>query len=153
MLGEIWKKYKMCRESAGYTQEAVAEKLSIGVRSIAAYESGERQAPDDIVAGMAKIYNAPLLAYQHLKATSVLKDYLPELDTLHTHGDMAFQLALVEDEIKGIYEITKDILRDGFVSEKEKPDWDTNNKRIKDIVGKLLSVLAFSKRVDLEGCS
>ena len=50
--------YKICRKSAGFTQEAAAERLGISVESLRAYETGQRVPPDEVVETMSDLYNA-----------------------------------------------------------------------------------------------
>lgn len=64
--------YKSARRSAGLTQEAAAERLSISVESIRAYENGGRIPSNDIVERMVVCYNIQYLAVEHLHETNVL---------------------------------------------------------------------------------
>ena len=47
--------YKICRKSAGFTQEAAAERLGISVESLRAYETGQRVPPDEVVETMPPV--------------------------------------------------------------------------------------------------
>ena len=72
--------YKICRKSAGLTQEAAAERLGISVESLRAYETGQRIPPNQVVRLMAILYNAVYLALQHLQETDDLyKSVVPEI--------------------------------------------------------------------------
>jgi len=51
--------YKLARKEAGLTQEEAAEKLHVGVRTLAEYESGRVRPNDDIVEMMTRIYGTP----------------------------------------------------------------------------------------------
>ena len=64
--------YKSARKAAGLTQEAAAERLSISVESIRAYETGQRIPPNDVVERMVICYNTQYLAYEHLHETNAL---------------------------------------------------------------------------------
>ena len=64
--------YKIQRRAVGYTQEAAAERLGISVESLRAYETGQRVPPDWVVELMSILYNAPYLAYQHLRETNAI---------------------------------------------------------------------------------
>lgn len=57
--------YKICRKSAGFTQEAAAERLGISVESLRAYETGQRVPPDEVVETMSDLYNALHLIVRH----------------------------------------------------------------------------------------
>lgn len=72
--------YKTAREVAGMTQERAAAALNLSVRSLAAYETGERIPHDDIVVRMVDLYNFQQLAVQHLRSNSELaRRILPDL--------------------------------------------------------------------------
>ena len=64
--------YKTARDVAGLTQERAAAALHLSVRSLAAYETGERIPHDDIVVRMVDVYNFQQLAIQHMRANSEL---------------------------------------------------------------------------------
>ena len=72
--------YKTAREVAGMTQERAAAALNLSVRSLAAYETGERTPHDDIVGRMVDLYNFQQLAVQHMRANSELaRRIIPEV--------------------------------------------------------------------------
>lgn len=64
--------YKTCRQAAGLTQEAAAERMGISVESLRAYENGYRIPPNDVVELMIILYNAQHLAALHLRETNAL---------------------------------------------------------------------------------
>jgi len=55
------------RHRAGLSQHAAAERLHVGRRALAYYESGERTPPPEVVRAAARLYRAPelLLALVH----------------------------------------------------------------------------------------
>lgn len=59
--------YKVARLKAGITQEVASELLHISMKSISDYERGKTIPPDDVVCNMVTLYQAPWLAYVHLK--------------------------------------------------------------------------------------
>jgi len=72
--------YQAARLAAGITQERAAELICVSVRSIAAYEQGERIPADDIVVKMVEVYDTQFLAYQHLRINMELaRGLLPEV--------------------------------------------------------------------------
>ena len=72
--------YKTARDVAGMTQERAAAALHLSVRSLAAYETGERIPHDDIVVRMVDVYNFQQLAVQHMRANSELaRRIIPEV--------------------------------------------------------------------------
>lgn len=138
---------KLCRETAGYTQVQAAELLNVCERTLSDYENGGR-VPDEIVAKMAEEYNAPMLAWWHLKETSVLGRYLPELIMPATHNDMAFQLVLAEDEIVKVVAGVKEILSNGRIDDDEWSKFAEQRSLINKTAGKLLSVLIYADQLE-----
>lgn len=53
--------YKVCRTSAGLTQEQAAELLGVAPRTLSDYENERTRVPDDIVDAMSRIYKEPRL--------------------------------------------------------------------------------------------
>lgn len=81
MTDSVQSIYKTAREFAGLTQERAATALHISVRSLAAYESGERIPADDVVVRMVDLYSYNQLAVQHLRQTSELaRRVVPDLN-------------------------------------------------------------------------
>ena len=64
--------YKICRKSAGFTQEAAAERLGISVESLRAYETGQRVPPDEVVEAMSDLYNALHLIVRHVRERNAM---------------------------------------------------------------------------------
>lgn len=71
--------YKTYRKYADYTQEQASERLNVAARTLSDYENGHAPVPDDIAAKMAEIYGAPRMAWLHMKRTSAISRYLPEI--------------------------------------------------------------------------
>jgi transcriptional regulator with XRE-family HTH domain len=148
MIKDCDNRYKISRETAGMTQAVAAELLHVSERSLSDYENGKTRVPDDIVAAMADTYNSPLLAWWHLKTTSILGKYLPDLVMPQTSGDMAFQLVLAQDELEPVVCDIKKILSDGVIDGAERVTFADNIKAIKRVNGKLISVVAFAEQHD-----
>ena len=75
--------YARHRNAAGLTQEKAAELLGCAVRTVQAYESGESIPPDYVVALMCDVYPAPMLALEHLRASSSMgRALIPEVSRL-----------------------------------------------------------------------
>ena len=80
MTDNVQSIYKTAREFSGITQERAAAALNLSVRSLAAYETGERIPHDDIVVGMVDLYSYQQLAVQHMRANSELaRRIIPEV--------------------------------------------------------------------------
>jgi len=52
-----YRRIRDLREDHDYTQAFVAEKLGIGQRSYAYYESGERSLPPELLCALARLYH------------------------------------------------------------------------------------------------
>lgn len=96
--------YKTCREQAGLTQEQAIVLLGISeVGTLSKYENGHLPVSSALAAEMVKVYRVPSLAVWHLKyANPELAQYLPEVSTLVTDGDMALQMELADDDISDV---------------------------------------------------
>lgn len=69
MTQECENLYKLCRTSAGFTQEQAAELLNIAPRTLSDCENGKTRVPDDIVDAMSNHYKSPLA--NCMSATSI----------------------------------------------------------------------------------
>ena len=78
--------YKICRKSAGFTQEAAAERLGISVESLRAYETGQRVPPDEVVETMSDLYNALHLIVRHVRERNAM--YSRVVPVSYTHLDV-----------------------------------------------------------------
>lgn len=147
MRKECENRYKLCRLSAGITQEQAAEIFDISVRVLSDYENGHTKVPDGIVALMTECYNAPLLAWWHVKNASILGKFLPDIIMPQTNGDMAFQLVLAEDELAPIVNEIKRIMSNGKVDEDEREDFDSSVELIKNVLAKLFSIIIYAEQI------
>ncbi|MDR1572382.1 MAG: helix-turn-helix transcriptional regulator [Clostridiales Family XIII bacterium] len=138
--------YKICRNNAGLTQEQASEKLHIALRTLSSYENGETPVNDKMVAAMVELYKSPLLAWRHLKETSELGKYLPEVIMPQTNGDMAFQMILAQDDLKPVVDEIKRIMSDGKVGDDEMAAFDESIEMVKQVNAKLLSVIIYAGR-------
>lgn len=139
--------YKICRVSAGLTQEQAAELLAIAPRTLSDYERDQARVPDDTVARMAEAYNAPLIAYYHLRRFSPLGKYLPDLQEPQTHGDMAFQAIIARDELGPAVDCIKRLVADGVIDSDEQGQFSECITALRRVYGKILSVVAYAERI------
>lgn len=137
--------YKVCRCTAGFTQEYAAELLNVAPRTLSDYENGHSNVPDDVVAKMAEIYKSPLLAWWHLRETSVLGKYIPDIVMPQTNGDMAFQLIIAEDELNTSVQEIKRIIAAGEIGGAESESFKSNIDILRNISAKLLSVVIYAE--------
>ena len=139
--------YKVCRVSAGLTQEQAAELLAIAPQTLSDYERDQARVPDDTVAKMAETYNAPLIAYYYLRRFSPLGKYLPDLQEPQTHGDMAFQAIIARDELGPAVDCIKRLVADGVIDSDEQGQFSECITALRRVYGKILSVVAYAERI------
>lgn len=147
MSNECENLYKICRTSAGLTQEQAAELLAVSQRTLSEYENGRARVPDDIVAAMVEVYNSPLIAYYHLKHFSPLGRYLPDIQEPKTNGDMAFQTIIARDELDPAVECIKKIVADGIIDRDEGGMFAEFVKTMRKVNGKIFSVVAYAEKI------
>lgn len=143
--------YKLCRESACFTQEHAAELLVISVRSLSDYENGKTIPDDEIVDKMVDIYNTKLLGWWHLRNTSKLaRKCLPDIQPPQTNSDIFLQIAFSEDEFLKMKDLVKEILFNKEITDKELKSYEEVKKLAKDISGKLMSISAYELEIQLD---
>ena len=134
--------YQRYRELARLTQEGAAELLGVSVRSLAAWETGERTPPDIRVADMCDLYGVPVLAIQHLRMNSILaQEALPPVDAVPLPQAVCRLLAAIRklEEIHAGDSLLQ-IAADGRVDELERPEFDQLLLELEPIVGAVLEL-------------
>ena len=133
--------YQTARLSTDMTQEKVAEMLHISMKSIGAYERGETIPPDDIVCNMVTLYQAPWLAYVHLKTNNeVGKLYLPNIKI----KDLSCSVLDLQYEIEGILGRQSDIVsvgRDNRIDTSEQIVWNECMSKVDRLAGAAFQLL------------
>lgn len=133
--------YKTCRELAGLTQEAAADKLCCSVRSLARYESGEQAVPDDVAYQMAVLYESQYLAVQHLRLVShVAAELLPPVTVL----DLPQASLAVRNRFLDAMNSLDDLMRiaeDGVRSPEERPLYDEIMAEFQELIGAILELV------------
>jgi transcriptional regulator with XRE-family HTH domain len=133
--------YKTCRVIADLTQEKAAEQIAISVRSLADYESGKTIPGDDVVCRMVELYQAPELAYLHLKhSTEVGRRYLPDL-CLDELPRAVLRLQKESRELRMVEPDLIEIACDGVVDRRELPAWEKAIVELHDLAGAALAVI------------
>lgn len=145
MLDAKRKAYQECRVSAGLSAVQACQELHISLRTLSAYENGERKPNDEIVENMVKVYKAPMLAWWYLKTQTPWGQYLPDIAQPKSSNDMAFQSILMEEDLIKANQIIKKVLRDGVVTADEKHLMDEYRKLIDDATDKGASITAFKE--------
>lgn len=113
--------YQRAREQSGLTQEKAAELLNIATETIASYECGRRNIPDDIVVDMAELYDCPILCYKHLRKKATGKS-LPEVDVTSLSHAVVMLLKNVDD-VREQSNKMLNIAYDNIIDEEEFEEW------------------------------
>lgn len=150
MTGHDGSIYRICRDEAGLTQEAAAEKLNCSVRQLARYEAGEQRTPDDIAYRMAVAYNSQLLAFRHLRLVSQVAEELFPPVIERELGEAAMRIF---NRVRRFAERHQgyrllEIAEDNVISPEEEPLY-------REIVGELLDIeqAIMELRISQEGGS
>ncbi len=119
---ETYNIYQKAREKAGITQELMAEKMDLSVKSIRDYESGKTKPTINKVIRMCEILGEYTLHYEHLQKEGLLP-LLPKYEGIGIQGaalTLISALEEVDEEIKDLIEIVKD----GKVDVSEQEEFD-----------------------------
>ena len=135
--------YKEARQRAHMTIETAAELLNVAPRSLQHYEAGDRAVPDDVVADMMKVYNAPHLGYLHLRSSPVGRMILPEVcDT--SPARCAIKTALAAEHVPGIAKMMLSIGEDNRIDRSEIEMLQKVQSKARILVGAFFSILILS---------
>lgn len=135
--------YKEARNRARLTLDTASELLNVAPRSLSHYEAGDRAVPDDVVASMMQVYNAPHLGYQHLRASPIGKVILPEVcDT--SPALCAIKTALAAERVPGIAKTLLAIGEDNRIDRTELEALRQVQASAKTLVGAFFSILILS---------
>lgn len=117
--------YGRYRRAAGITQERAAELLGCAVRTIANWEGGVNTPPDQMVVMMADIYQAPTIAIEHLRATTMLaRDILPVVKVVPLSQAVCGLIAAIRTFMESDCDwALLDIASDGMVNELEEKEF------------------------------
>ena len=137
--------YKIARRAAGYTQEAAAEMMNLSVESLRAYETGRRIPAGDVVLQMVICYNAQRLAVQHLQETNILfNSVVPRLE----ERNMLEVAVRIYNRLRSFQEGNRldrllAIAEDGFIDDKERPEFETIIADLRQIIQSGLELEVF----------
>lgn len=135
--------YKEARQRAHMTVEAAAEMLNIAPRSLQHYEAGDRAVPDDVVADMMKVYNAPFLGYLHLRSNAVGKMVLPDVCETGP-ARCAIKTTLATEHVPGIAKMMLSIGEDNRIDRSEIEMLQKVQSKARILVGAFFSILILS---------
>lgn len=134
--------YARYRKAAGMTQERAAELLGVAVRTLQAWERGERDVPALRVLAMCDIYTAPTLAIEHLRfSNEIASDILPPVRAV----PVAQAVCALISQMRRVEELHTgdkllDIAADGKVDQIEKPDYDRLLIELEPLIGAVMSL-------------
>ena len=137
--------YKLARKSTLYSREDAAEFLHISDRSLAAYESGERIPPNDVVNRMTILYHRPDLAVDHVRIASEplqsVRDIFPDMQKADPR-EAAMELLLHRRRVASdrFEEDLLEILRDGRVTAEEEARYRDLMKDLLPLVPQVLTL-------------
>lgn len=135
--------YKTARELAGITQERAAAALHLSVRSLAAYETGERIPHDDVVVRMVDLYNFQQLAVQHMRANSELaRRIIPDIRkrSLVSAAVRFFNSMKRLEAINGAQRLLE-IGEDNHIDETEEADYDTIATEMQNLIQSAMELM------------
>ena len=126
--------YQKARISAGLTQEQAAEALYVSLRTVTAWEQGEREPTNTTVWQMCQSYGTPWLALEHLKISAEPLGILPE--NIQVQGLPTAVLALINraTALTDDYRRLMRIAEDGVIDEAEQPDFSSITDHIQDVI-------------------
>ena len=117
--------YGRYRRAAGLTQERAAELLGCAVRTLKNWEGGVNTPPDSMVVTMADVYQAPTIAIEHLRSTTMLaRDILPVVKVVPLSQAVCGLIAAVRSFMEGDCDwALLDIASDGMVDQLEEKEF------------------------------
>lgn len=148
MMKDFGLQLKICRETAGFTQETASSLLHISVRTLGSYESGAN-VPDDVVFQMMKIYDTPAIGYEWLRNTKTGRLILPDIESRNLPETILCLLADLDIADKYTMDLVN-IGQDGKVDAKEQSLYCRIVENLKPILKTVFS-LNFYKKKKLTG--
>ena len=126
--------YQNARISAGLTQEQAAEALYVSLRTVNAWEQGEREPTNTTVFQMCEAYGTPWLALEHLKISAEPLSILP--DNIRVQGLPTAVLTLINraTALADDYRRLMTIAEDGIIDETEQPDFSGIADHIQGVI-------------------
>ena len=132
--------YKVARLRAEIPQIESATDLALSRRCLAAYESGARQVPEDIVLSMMKLYRAEYLGYLHLRESRVGQIILPKLHTDKSLAACTVMAQIASDQLRITLNELLAIAADDMVSDSEEATFKAIQEHLKLIIAGLFPI-------------
>ena len=140
MAGRDPNLYQKARKEARMTQEQAAERLSVSVETVKAWEQGQRVPRPEDVERMQALYGTPWLGLEYTRATCGGLGVLPEL---RLQGLPTAVLALINraTALADDYRRLMLIAEDGRIDEAEAPEFQRISQSIQDVIAAGYEVL------------
>ena len=89
---EDMKRYylRLKRKDAGLSQLDAAGEIGISIRILQHYENNAKRIPDDVLARMADVYDAPDLVHWYLKEQTPLGKFLTDKHKVDVDGEYEY---------------------------------------------------------------
>lgn len=132
--------YQRARKEAGLTQEQAAERLSVSVETVKAWEQGQRVPKPEDAERMMRCYAAPWLGLAYTRATCGRLGAVPEVSPRELPAAV---LALINKstDLADDYRRLMRIAEDGIIDESEAPDFDRIANAIQGVIQAAYEVL------------
>lgn len=144
--------FKEARNGAGLSREVAAQKLYIGSRTLADYESGRTIAPPDVVMRMAEVYQEPELTADYCAKVCPIGQVLAHSIE---RSEFAATVLRVLKEFRDVEKLTDQLIQiaaDGKVCEKEEAEFRTIMKELVELEKQIceLKYFALKHGIDVE---
>lgn len=140
MSGRNSNLYKKARKEAYLTQEQAAERLSVSVETVKAWEQGQRVPRPEDVERMQALYGTPWLGLEYTRDICGRLGVLPEL-RLQGLPTAVLQLINRATALADDYRRLMLIAEDGVIDETETPEFQRISQSIQDVIAAGYEVL------------
>ena len=140
MAGRCLSIYQTARKEACLTQEQAAERLSVSVETVKAWEQGQRVPRPEDVERMQTLYGTPWLGLEYTRETCGRLGVLPEL-RLQGLPTAVLQLINRATALADDYRRLMLIAEDGVIDETETPEFQRISQSIQDVIAAGYEVL------------
>lgn len=121
--------YKRARNESHYTQEQAAEKLFVSVKTVKAWEQGQRPPEPQLVAKMVQLYQTPWLAWEYALRTMEPLGILPDgisLDGIERQRFSSSSMRFINEAVDMLddYRDLMRIAEDDVIDQTERPRYN-----------------------------
>jgi transcriptional regulator with XRE-family HTH domain len=124
---EISELIQQSRKKAGLSQEQASQLHPFDLRTLQAYEGGERKVPADVIPILARAYNDKALLFKCLCENPIWKACLPSF----TERDLSDSAINLLDEKAALNDMDRKIIRivkNKKIDDEERPEWRETKK-------------------------